>query len=511
MAAAGDAGRAGDSVANATHDLYRQYGKQIYAYCLHQLRSREEAEDAVQTTFLNAFRGLQRGTTTRFEQAWLYKIAQNVCIARRSSSGQAPPAREPRRLRDPRGGRAVGRRGRQRHPRAHGARRPRSSGCPRTSAARSCCASGKASPTARSRRELDLSQGAVEMLIFRARRTLAMALEEPAAAKRRSGKAKTGFSFGSLIAAMKGLFATGAAVKMAAVAVSAGAVGTNAAVHSVVHRAVTHEHVRAAVAPQIVQATTQARRPERARRRSSRGGLARIDVAATRHPPVRTGVRRAAGVSGPKPVIVQDVSAELDARPAGDGGSPCRVRDRARVAVRLTPMRLPPRRRLRPRRQQPPVASAATPTQRRRLPAAPTARAARKAREQLGEPGSVHHAERRPSVSHGKGNGDTGDSTRRTISWLQPPTAPTTEPPPARATDPTTTTTPTTTTIRRRLTRRRRPTPRPHHDHDERPSTEHDRRPPTTTTQTSDADDSGSTASPPSSDSSRRQRSRPRP
>ena len=75
-------------VANATHELYRQYGKQIYAYCLHQLRSREEAEDAVQTTFLNAFRGLQRGTTTRFEQAWLYKIARNVCIARGSSSGR---------------------------------------------------------------------------------------------------------------------------------------------------------------------------------------------------------------------------------------------------------------------------------------------------------------------------------------------------------------------------------------------------------------------------------------
>ena len=88
MAAAENAGRATRNVADATHDLYRQYGKQIYAYCLHQLRSREEAEDAVQTTFLNAFRGLQRGTTTSFEQAWLYKIAQNVCIARRSSSGR---------------------------------------------------------------------------------------------------------------------------------------------------------------------------------------------------------------------------------------------------------------------------------------------------------------------------------------------------------------------------------------------------------------------------------------
>jgi len=75
-------------VVDATDELYRRYGKKLYAYCLYELRSREEAEDAVQTTFLNAFRGLQRGTTTRFEQAWLYKIARNVCIARRSSSGR---------------------------------------------------------------------------------------------------------------------------------------------------------------------------------------------------------------------------------------------------------------------------------------------------------------------------------------------------------------------------------------------------------------------------------------
>jgi len=71
-----------DGVAALTHDLYKQYGSQIHAYCLRRLRSREEAEDAVQTTFLNAFRALQRGTSTHAEQAWLYKIAQHVCDAR---------------------------------------------------------------------------------------------------------------------------------------------------------------------------------------------------------------------------------------------------------------------------------------------------------------------------------------------------------------------------------------------------------------------------------------------
>lgn len=66
----------------AASDLYRRYGDQIYWFCRRHLPSREEAEDAVQVTFLKAFRGLQRGNTPRFEQAWVYKIAQRVCIAR---------------------------------------------------------------------------------------------------------------------------------------------------------------------------------------------------------------------------------------------------------------------------------------------------------------------------------------------------------------------------------------------------------------------------------------------
>jgi RNA polymerase sigma-70 factor (ECF subfamily) len=83
MAAVLGLGRNGaDGVAALTNDLYKRYGTQIYAYCLRRLRSREEAEDAVQTTFLNAFRALQRGTSTHAEQAWLYKIAQHVCDAR---------------------------------------------------------------------------------------------------------------------------------------------------------------------------------------------------------------------------------------------------------------------------------------------------------------------------------------------------------------------------------------------------------------------------------------------
>ncbi|HEY2542518.1 MAG TPA: sigma-70 family RNA polymerase sigma factor [Gaiellaceae bacterium] len=257
MAAAGNAGR---NVADATHELYRQYGKQIYAYCLHQLRSREEAEDAVQTTFLNAFRGLQRGTTTRFEQAWLYKIAQNVCIARRSSSGrrlrvEAPDDFEILQEVVPSGNAA-----------AEGdtlelmGLDDALDSMPENQRRAILLREWQGLSYREIASELGLTQGAVEMLIFRARRTLATALEQPDVAEKRtkSGKAKTGFSFGSLIAAMKSLMAGGAAVKMAAVAVSAAVVGTNT-VHSVAHRAFvwrTHTGVGALAAP-VTAATTR--------------------------------------------------------------------------------------------------------------------------------------------------------------------------------------------------------------------------------------------------------------
>jgi RNA polymerase sigma-70 factor (ECF subfamily) len=66
----------------AASELYDRYSAQIYRYCYARLRSREEAEDAAQITFLNAFRSLSRGVTPEVEQAWLFKIAENVCLTR---------------------------------------------------------------------------------------------------------------------------------------------------------------------------------------------------------------------------------------------------------------------------------------------------------------------------------------------------------------------------------------------------------------------------------------------
>jgi RNA polymerase sigma factor (sigma-70 family) len=70
----------------ATRLLYERHQRKILAFCQHQLGNREEAEDATQITFMNAFRGLKRGTSPEFESAWLYKIAHNVCLTKQRNS-----------------------------------------------------------------------------------------------------------------------------------------------------------------------------------------------------------------------------------------------------------------------------------------------------------------------------------------------------------------------------------------------------------------------------------------
>jgi RNA polymerase sigma factor (sigma-70 family) len=74
--------------ADAAQVLFEQHAGAIYGFCLNRLGSREEAEDAVQTTFLNAFRALRRGVVPQYESAWLYKIAENVCRERHRSAGR---------------------------------------------------------------------------------------------------------------------------------------------------------------------------------------------------------------------------------------------------------------------------------------------------------------------------------------------------------------------------------------------------------------------------------------
>ena len=66
--------------------LYEVHRAQINRFCMRELGSREDADDATQITFLNAFRGLSRGAAPKYESAWLFRIAHNVCLNSRRSA-----------------------------------------------------------------------------------------------------------------------------------------------------------------------------------------------------------------------------------------------------------------------------------------------------------------------------------------------------------------------------------------------------------------------------------------
>jgi RNA polymerase sigma-70 factor (ECF subfamily) len=71
-------------------ELFKGYSPAVFRYCLKRLGSREEAEDAVQLTFLNAWRSLEAGFEPDQPRPWLFQIAANVCsTSLRSKLGTA--------------------------------------------------------------------------------------------------------------------------------------------------------------------------------------------------------------------------------------------------------------------------------------------------------------------------------------------------------------------------------------------------------------------------------------
>lgn len=220
--------------ADLTRALYEQYANQIFRYCLHQLGSREEAEDAVQSTFLNAFRGIKRGVVPELESAWLFKIAHNVCLSRR---------------------RTTWRRGRIESPTdfdvveelapAPSRRADELIGLqdvleqlPENQRRAILLREWQGLSYREIAEELELSQAAVETLIFRARRALASGLEQPPERKRRVVR---GTDLGNLLAGLKSLLlGGGAAVKVAATVAVVSASTVVVAAPVVQYRAQSH-------------------------------------------------------------------------------------------------------------------------------------------------------------------------------------------------------------------------------------------------------------------------------
>ena len=215
MAAAPSIGRAAGVEAPAAapgslaaQTLYERHADRVLAYCVYHLRDRNEAEDALQTTFMHAFRALQRGVVPEIELAWLLSIARNVCLTRWNTNrrrGEREVARDPHVLQEvapcrEREGEELFR------------LQEALEAMPERERRAILLREWQGLSYREIAAELGLSQSAVETLIFRARRVLANGLRGvPAPNKRR---AALGLDLSSLLGALKSLLG-GAAAKVA--------------------------------------------------------------------------------------------------------------------------------------------------------------------------------------------------------------------------------------------------------------------------------------------------------
>jgi RNA polymerase sigma-70 factor, ECF subfamily len=92
------------SVARVPNELeqgFEEHRRELLAHCYRMLASPFEAEDAVQETFIRAWRGWETFERRASLRSWLYKIATNVCLdmlsgrERRARPMDLGPSREP--------------------------------------------------------------------------------------------------------------------------------------------------------------------------------------------------------------------------------------------------------------------------------------------------------------------------------------------------------------------------------------------------------------------------------
>ena len=241
-----DCSRRSSDAAVLARSLFARHQRRVYGHCLYSLRSTHDAEDALQQTFVNALQALRAGVTPRLEEAWLLHIARNVCLERHrnmSRRAKLEVVASPDSLAD-----------------------VAASPAPDGDGAYLGAALGRLEPRQRealvmrewrglSYREmgnvLQLSQSAVEALLFRARRSLGRALEDVQ-------RLRPTFNWAGLLASSRCCL-QGAVGKTVAVA----ACGITIASVPMLGRAVDHRHGQAvaAVLPARSAAAGLARSP----------------------------------------------------------------------------------------------------------------------------------------------------------------------------------------------------------------------------------------------------------
>ena len=101
MAAMRDPSLAVARDAGKFEDLFEQHRSELRSYCYRMLGSPFEADDAVQETFIRAWRGFESFEGRAALRSWLYRIATNVSLdllngrERRARPMDLGPAREP--------------------------------------------------------------------------------------------------------------------------------------------------------------------------------------------------------------------------------------------------------------------------------------------------------------------------------------------------------------------------------------------------------------------------------
>ena len=74
---------------DAVRDVYRRFSGPLYTLSCSMLADRDDAHDAVQQTFLQAWRAADRFDPERPLSAWLYQICRRVCIDRYRRASRA--------------------------------------------------------------------------------------------------------------------------------------------------------------------------------------------------------------------------------------------------------------------------------------------------------------------------------------------------------------------------------------------------------------------------------------